>query len=330
MRNALVAVALLMSPLVGHADPPEPPRETGASADSAKPVRVDNELASVYAPMERLGSIHIAGAPLAPWLENFSVLGGIDGAKGPEDLGVSANFGFRTAVQTSGPLVADWGLGLQLGTGVDYHRNATRFVRLLMGARDRNQWFNTIGIFQRTDSGFNWGIAYDFLVEHSYTNVELGQWRAQIGYQLNENNEIGVWGTLRDFGDSARIGALNLSYQPINQYAIYFRHIWPTGVMTRGWAGLAEEHGRFVLGGPAFPQTHHPFVFGADVYIPLSDSWAIFGEANFMTPNDSGTVTAMLGLVWYPSGTAAKALRNQFAPLLPLANNPTFGVNLVP
>src|SRR5882724_3819816 len=52
-----------------------------------------------------------------PFWENFSVLGGLDGAKGPEDLGISANFGYRVAVQTAGPLVAEWGLGVQIGTG---------------------------------------------------------------------------------------------------------------------------------------------------------------------------------------------------------------------
>src|ERR1043166_1685080 len=247
MRPAMligVAAAMLLPTIVAHAHPPASPSDAPRTEPPA-PILVGglgSSSGSYCDPTARLA--HFVGvdaslartpAPITPWLENFSVLGGIDGAKGPEDLGVSANFGFRAAMQTSGPLVADWGLGLQLGTGVDYHRNATRFLRLLMGARDRNQWFSTIGIFQRTESGFIWGIAYDFLTEHSYTSVELGQWRAQIGYQLNENNEIGVWGTLRDFGDSARVGTVNFSYQPINQYAIYLRHIWPTGVMTRGW-----------------------------------------------------------------------------------------------
>ena len=265
-----------------------------------------------------------------PWRDNFSVLGGIDGAKGPEDLGISANFGFRFAVQTAGPLVADWGLGLQIGTGVNYHRTATRFLHLDTGVRDRDQWFSTIGLFQRTDCGINWGIAYDVLAEHYYSDFTLGQWRAQIGYQIDETSEIGVWGTLRERGDSVLVSRTPLTVEPINQYALFLRHIWPTGVMTRGWLGLAEEHGRFILGGPAYTQAHHPFLFGADVYIPLSDSWAIFGEANFITPNDSGTVTAFLGLVYYPSATAGTALRNRFAPLLPIANNPSFGVNVVP
>ena len=39
---------------------------------------------------------------------------------------------------------------------------------------------------------------------------------------------------------------------------------------------------------------------------------------------------AFLGLAYYPGGGALGALRNRFAPLLPGANNPTFGVNLRP
>jgi hypothetical protein len=265
-----------------------------------------------------------------PFWENFSVLGGLDGAKGPEDLGISANFGYRVAVQTAGPLVAEWGLGVQIGTGVDYHRTATRFLHLLADVHDRTQSFSTLGIFQRTESGLSWGVAYDYLAERYYTHFDIGQWRGQVGLELNPANEIGVWGTLRDKGDSALVGGQVLSLEAINQVNLFLRHTWPTGVMTRAWAGVAEQHGRFVLGGPAYAPTYHPFVFGAEVFIPLNERWAIFGEANFITPNDSGTVTAFLGLVYYPGAGALGALRNRFAPLLPVANNPNFGVNLQP
>jgi hypothetical protein len=160
--------------------------------------------------------------------------------------------------------------------------------------------------------------------------MDIGQWRAQIGYELNPTNEIGVWGTLRDKGDSTIVNGQVMSLEAINQVNLFFKHVWPTGVTTRGWIGMAEQHGRFVLGGPTYAPTYHPFVFGAEVFVPLSEHWAIFGEANFITPNDSGTVTALLGLVFYPGGGAGSAPRNRFAPLLPVANNPTFSVNLQP
>ena len=76
-------------------------------------------------------------------------------------------------------------------------------------------------------------------------------------------------------------------------------------------------------------RVNHPLVFGADFYVPLNDWVFLFGEANFITPNDSGTVTATLGvaITW---GGARNVARNRFAPLLPVANNPSFAVNLRP
>ena len=41
---------------------------------------------------------------------------------------------------------------------------------------------------------------------------------------------------------------------------------------------------------------------------------AIFGEANFITPNDTGTVTATFGLAINLGGRAVEASRDRFAP----------------
>jgi hypothetical protein len=266
-----------------------------------------------------------------PLWENFSILGGLDGAKGPEDLGISENFGARFTVQTAFPLIDRWGVGLQIGTGLNYHETMTRFLHALTGVHDRTQSFTTLGLFQRSQAGWNWGVAYDFLYESYYVDMNLGQWRGQVGYWYDADNEIGLWGTLRSHGEQLIVNnTQTLTLEPINQLNLYWRHVWPSDAVTRMWIGLAEEHGRFVLFGPSAPSVHHPIVFGAEVFIPLSANVAIFGEANFITPNDTGTVTAMVGLIYYPAGTVGGVFRNRYAPLLPVANNPTFGVNLRP
>jgi hypothetical protein len=263
-----------------------------------------------------------------PLLENLSLFGGLDGAKGPEDLGINANFGFRGAVQWGVPLIEELNLGLQIGTAVNYSRTAVRVLRTVDGTRERTQSFSTIGLFQRTDEGLVWGVAWDYLAADYWTGMDLSQVRGQVGYQLTDNDEVGVWGTMRDRGDHAEIEDFRLRLRAINQVAVYWRHVWENGSVTRAWAGVAEEHGRFVLTDPGQPSVNHPFLFGADLHIPLNDSLAIYGEANFITPNDTGTVTATLGLAWYPGRGAARAARSRYAPVLPLANNTSFAVDL--
>jgi hypothetical protein len=266
-----------------------------------------------------------------PLWENFSLLAGLDGAKGPEDLGIGGNFGYRIAVQTGFPLFESWGIGMQVGTAFNYQRTTSRLMPLIEGVSERTQSFTTIGVFQRMESGWSWGVVYDFLYESYYVDMALGQWRGRVGYAFSPCNEIGAWCTVRSLYDRFTGGNVpDFDLKPIDQFNLYWRHVWPTNVVTRIWIGLADEHGRSILFDPSTPPVHHPVVFGADVFVPLSANWALFGEANFITPSSTGTVAALFGLVFYPAGTAGDAFHNRFAPLLPTANNPTFGVNMLP
>lgn len=261
------------------------------------------------------------------WFDNLSLFLGLDGSKGPDDLGINADFGYRGAINWGLPLWESRGLGIQVGSALNVSDNAVRVLRSVNGTRDRVQSFTTVGVFQRTDFGLNWGIVYDFLAEDYYKSLVLGQWRGQIGHAIGLCDEVGVWAAVRNFGDNATVAGQSLSLKPITQGNLYWRHVWGNETVTRFWVGLAEEHGRFVLVAPGNSSVHHPFVFGADLYVPLTDRLAIYGEANFITPNDTGTVTATMGIVFYPGGRAKGVARGRFAPLLPLANNPTFGVD---
>ncbi len=264
------------------------------------------------------------------WFDDLSLFLGLDGSKGPEDLGINADFGLRGAFNWGLPLWESHGLGVQVGSAVNYANNALRQLKSVDGTTDRVQSFTTVGVFQRTDFGLNWGVTYDFLAEDYYKSLTFGQWRGQLGHQIGPNNEVGIWTAIRSFGDSARVDGQSFNLKPITQGNLFWRHVWDNETVTRLWVGLAEEHGRVLLTAPGNPPVHHPFVFGADVYVPLSEHFALFGEANFITPTDTGTVTAMLGIAFYPGGRAKSAGRSRFAPLLPVANNPTFAIDLQP
>ena len=142
------------------------------------------------------------------------------------------------------------------------------------------------------------------------------------------SREIGFWSTLRDRRTtSGLLGVPMFTVRPLNQINFYWRHIWTNEIATRAWVGLSEDHTRFNLLLPPEPNAHRPITFGADVFVPLTDSIAIYGEAQFITPNDTGTVTATLGVAWYP-GAARRAARSQFAPVLPVANHTSMPLDL--
>jgi hypothetical protein len=262
------------------------------------------------------------------YLDNLSIFAGLDGAKGPEDLGINANMGGRAAVNWGLPIWEEIGLGVQVGSAVNFADNAVSVLETVSSTHNRVQSFTTLGIFQRTDFGLNWGVSWDYLSERYWDNFSMSQVRGQVGYNLNCNNEIGVWGTLHDSTTTATLNGATYHLQAIDQVNVFWRHVWPNEAVTRVWVGVAEDHDRFVLVNPGRPRVDHPIVYGADVYIPLNNWISIFGEANFITPNDSGTVTATFGVAFNLGGRAQAASRDRFAPLLPLANNPSFAVNL--
>ncbi|MCI0640436.1 MAG: hypothetical protein L0Y72_07270 [Gemmataceae bacterium] len=259
--------------------------------------------------------------------DNTSLFFGLDGYKEPADLGINGNFGFRVGFNTGFAILEDMGLGAQVGTAINYSRTALRLLSAIDGTQEHIQSYTTLGIFQRGAGGINWGVAYDLRFDDYYGNFETSQWRGQVGYEIGACDEIGLWGTLRERGDRAGIGGVRFDLQPINQVNFYWRHIWENNIVTRAWIGIANEHSRFVLINPGHPPVQHPLTFGGDFFVPLSDNLALFGEAHFITPNDTGSITATLGLVWYP-GTARDQPRNRFAPLLPLANNPSFALDV--
>jgi hypothetical protein len=261
-------------------------------------------------------------------LDGLTLFGGLDGSKQPQDLGVNANMGGRLSFNWGRELVDHWGLGVQAGGAYDFADNAVQVLHRLGISDRRDQFFGTIGVFQRTDWGFNWNFAYDSLWESYYADFRLSQWRGRAGYQITDTDEIGVWGTKADSGDSGTVLGIPVHLRPISMANFFWRHTWPSSAWTTLWIGRANEHGRFVLVLPDQPSIKNAFIYGADLQMPLNNWWAIYGEANFITPASSGTVDAYLGFVFYPGGGVREALQKRYAPLMPTASNTSFAVDL--
>ncbi len=263
------------------------------------------------------------------WRDSLSLFLGYEGSKQPQDFGINAHFGGRSAVNFAAPLLEAEGIGFQFGTAINATANAVQVVERLEGSASRTQSFTTIGCFQRSRSGWRWAAVYDFLYEEYYDDFTLSQARGLVGYQLSEVNEVGVKTAIRTNDDNGDFNGSEVTLRAINQGSIYYRHTYPNLVQIGCWCGLAEGHSEanYALGDLADQDT--AFVYGTDLFVPLNDYCAIFGEANFITPADTGTVDAYLGMELFCWGGAKESRNRQFAPVLPVAGNTSFSVDLL-
>ncbi|WP_404304399.1 DUF6666 family protein [Neorhodopirellula lusitana] len=262
-------------------------------------------------------------------LEQLSLFGAIDGSKQPQDYGVNADLGVRLRGQYSAPLAERYGIGYQIGSALTWSDNAVQVFELLGEDTTRFQNFTTVGLFQRVGK-WGWGGVFDYLYQDGFDDSSLGQFRGRLTYDITRNTQIGFTGRLRAFDDEAEFSGNSVTLRSINQGSLFLRHFFETGVQTTCWFGLAEEHGESNAAFGAAPAHDDAVVFGADFVAPLNDSLALYGETNLMTPADTGTVDAFLGIAWYPFTNAKTAHRARFSPMLPVAAPTSFSVDLLP
>ncbi len=160
------------------------------------------------------------------------------------------------------------------------------------------------------------------------TSFQLGQLRGSAGYGVTPTNEFGVWFAKSTQGDNGVMGETPVRLEPVSQVNAYWTHSWPSFATTSLWAGVASGHDNVVWVIPEDSRDENVFVYGADLHMPLSDRFAITGAANFLTPTSTGTVDAFLGLAFYPGRTVMSKETQRFSPVMNVANNPTFSVDL--
>jgi len=254
---------------------------------------------------------------------------GIDGSKQPQDFGANANLGVAGRLGYAGPLIAEHGIGFQIGTRVGFAANAVQVYELLGESKDRFQNFTTVGIFQRTPNGFAYGLAYDYLTQDSFDNFSLGQWRFRASYNLSPVNELGLTLNFSDRKDIGRFNAIPVELEPVEQLHIYLRHNWQSGVNTSVWIGVADKHSEENVLTGTLPNKTNQILAGAEIFAPLNEWMAIYGETNLIMPADTGAVDAYLGIEIAPYGIRrSRSRQNAFRSLLPVASNATFTTDL--
>ncbi len=280
------------------------------------------------AAIPNLSTVTDASPRFSTIFDNLSVFAGIDGSKQPQDFGVNALFGARLHFDWGIPLIKERGLGLHIGSGLNFDDNAVQVFNRIEGTKQRLQSFTTLGVYQRTNFGVNWGIGYDFLYEQYYDQFHLGQWRGMFGYELTRRDEVGTNFMLRSYGSTGNFGKTPVMLNSINMANLFYRHTFNYGASGTVWVGLADGHnaGNAAIGDSG--HLAHPFLFGAQVDVPLNEHFALFGQANFITPPSNGTVDAFLGVVYHPISLTDRRRSSNLRPVMATANNPTFAVDL--
>jgi hypothetical protein len=262
-------------------------------------------------------------------LGTFTGFFGVDGSKQPQDFGANANVGLAAQINYSGPLIPNRGIGFQIGSRASFTGNAVQVFELLGESKDRFQNFTTVGLFQRLDSGFSYGLAYDYVTQDSFDSFTLGQWRFRTSFDLTPADEIGVTLNFSDRNDVGQFNSETVVMDPIDQLHVYLRHTWQSGVNTSFWVGVADKHSEENAITGTLPPKTNQILFGAEFFAPLNDWMAIFGETNLVMPADTGAVDAYLGVQFAPQGIyRSRSRQNRFRTFLPVASNPTFTTDL--
>lgn len=266
------------------------------------------------------------------WFDNLSLFVGLERSKQPQDFGVNSHLGARVSVNWAIPLMDDIGLGLQAGGAVNASDNASQVLEGVGEVHSRAQLYTTFGLFQRCDSGLVWAIVWDHLRESYYDDFSLHQFRGRVGRQFGRE-EAGLRVSFSDGNsDKGRVFVHTISLEALAQASVYWNHRWESGADTMLSLGVAESHSErnlaFELLGRTPQRDSGPrLAFGAEIHVPLNDRWALFGQSNFITPADTGTVDSYLGLAYYP-GKGARRARSGYQPMLPVAGSTSFAVDL--
>lgn len=286
-------------------------------------------------------------------LRDLSLFGGVHGFKGPVDGGQNGNFGIHEGLNWSSPLGDPWGCGFQVGfqavhsnfqgysrrievgdIPLDVPPRGVQTASFILPDGDRDQVFLTAGLFRRaTMGGIQWGLAFDLMHDAYYYTADLKQIRGEISAVWPGWREIGFWGafsvgneriqetfTFRYQGIPVDV-PVNLDYtlEPTDQFNFFYRQYFRNGGEGRLWLGFTSNT---------------DFLFGGDLWIPLSTHFAVENSFNVLVPKETGEAkqreqswSVMMQLVWYPGRTARASRNNPFRPVLGVADNSVFMVD---
>ncbi len=247
---------------------------------------------------------------------HLTFFAGVQGFKGPVDLGRNGNFGFHEGVNLSGPLGDPWHSGYQMGVrGVHSNFLGNQAVQAggapVFDDNSRDQIFVTAGVFRRAlEGGLQGGAVFDYLHDNYYDQADLQQVRSEASL-VGGPHEIGFFGSF-DVGGRIPFGRISATPIQANDiYSLFYRRYFSGGGQGRIWAG-ASGNGEFLL--------------GAEATLPLGSSWALENSFVYLVPDQQQDEawSVALSLVWYPGRASRCVYNNPYTALFNVADNGTF------
>ena len=249
-----------------------------------------------------------------PKVHTLMVNGGVHGFKGPLDRDRdSGNFGFQEGINLGFKMPLSQ-CGYQLGYQSTQSQLSGDGDTCIMDAF--SQHFFTGGVFRRTRDGFQGGIVWDWMLDERDSTVDFSQLRAEVGFVDCGCHEIGATVAVH-LTDEVLIDEQQESFttfQPVDQYLLYYRMHGKRGGEGRLYGGLSDNTNGII---------------GADFLLPLTDSWSLQPAFTYLIPDGSGgSVGAReeawnvgINLVWHWKGQARSCHSSSYRPLFNVADN---------
>ncbi|MBL6830451.1 MAG: hypothetical protein ISQ70_03430 [Pirellulales bacterium] len=267
------------------------------------------------------------------WYRDLNASIGTAGFQNGPDLGLIGNFGFSESLNWAMPLWNAFGLGWQLGVrGVQTNFNSSSISangQTLLSNTPRNQLFLTTGLFTRAfeGRGLQGGVAWDYLRDNWYDDVDVAQLRGEISYVFGAW-ELGFWGTgnVRDTdGIFGRRNRTAITADSTDIYAGFYRLYFGDANELKIWGGgTGSQEG----------------IIGTYMRAPMNRSLALEGAFTYLMPGPSQTVplepgsstmltytqaawNVSVNLVFYPACRSRRGLASPYRPLFEVADNGT-------
>lgn len=225
----------------------------------------------------------------------------------------------------------DMGFGAQLGGSFGLYDWSGRGLSGTNQSSLEQQAIITAGLYRVTslDSGVNAGLVYDLMINTAYgvfaLNPTLGQLRAQVGYQMKSENELGFWGALGVQTAYKSIDDLPVKFRSIAQANLYWTHYYQNKGQTMIWIGFPCSTSLYFPSGPA-----GQFLCGVRFSAPLSNRLSIIGHGSYMAPHwgtIADTASSYGANITFALNYSFGNSESVYRPYMPIADNSNFIVD---
>jgi hypothetical protein len=252
-----------------------------------------------------------------------------------QNNGLNTGFNFGTRL---GRFSDATGVGFQMGGSIGIYNWSGTDYRIQNNDEAETQGFLTMGFFRKAKQESPWsaGLVFDWMLNNNFgvfnESPTLNQWRYQVGYDVNDANEIGVWGTVHG-QDSTRVVPFmgSVTWRSMDQVDIFWHHKWLFGADTAFWIGAPL--GNRLADGARLGS----FIAGARGDLPLNNWMSIYTVVTYMRPavgagpagGEQDEWSFLIGLSVFPRKDARTrtVAREGWSPLLPVASNGYFFVD---